>query len=350
MNILFVINHLNSGGAEKILTVLANSLSKKNHKITIAKVLPDKSFYPLEKTINTLTIVNKDHKPWNIIFGIKNIVYELQPDVMISFGTTMNIYSIVASKFSSVPIIVSEHTNFHRAKNEFWRKLRRVFYPLTDMLVVLTKYDYKMYNYVRNVKQIYNPLELNNIRNEIKREKIILAVGRLHKVKGFDLLLRAFANIDNSEWRLLILGDGQEKSNLKQLAKDLKIDKRVSMPGAIKDIELYYKKASIFVLSSRAEGFPGALCEAMGYGCPSIAFNCISGPDEIINDGFDGILVEPENIKELTREIKNLQNNPEKRTQFSKNGKKIIERLNTNTITHTWLECIESIIKKGDFK
>ena len=350
MNILFIINHLNAGGAEKILTVVANSFSKKNHKITIAKVSHDESFYVLEKEINILHIVNKNHKPLDLIFGIKSTISEIQPDIIISFGTTMNIYSIIASKFSSVPIIVSEHTNFHRAKNEFWRKLRRLFYPFTDMLIVLTEYDYNKYDYVRNVKQIYNPLELSSRHVDIKREKIILAVGRLHKVKGFDLLLKAFANIDNSEWRLLILGDGQERSNLELLAKELKIDQRVSMPGIIKDIELYYKKASIFVLSSRAEGFPGALCEAMGYGCPSIAFNCISGPNEIINDNFDGILVEPENVKELAKQIKNLQNNPVKRIQFSKNGKKIIERLNTNTITNKWLDHIISIINKGNLK
>lgn len=345
MNILFVINHLNGGGAEKILTVLANSFSKKNHKITIAMVSHDEPFYSLEKKINIVHIADKNYKSLDLIFGIKKIISKIHPDIIISFGTTMNIYSIIASKFSSIPIIVSEHTNFHRAKNELWRKLRRIFYPFTDMLVVLTKYDYKMYHYVRNVTQIYNPLELNNNHVDIKREKIILGVGRLHKIKGFDLLLKAFADIDNSEWRLLILGEGIERSHLESLAKDLKIDQRVSMPGMVKDIELYYKKASIFVLSSRAEGFPGSLCEAMGYGCPSIAFDCITGPNEIINNNFDGILVEPENVKELTRQIKDLQCNPEKRVQLGENGKKIIERLNINTITNKWLYYMKLIIR-----
>ena len=350
MNILFIINHLNAGGAEKILTILANRFSKKNLKISIAKVSHDEPFYPLEKKINILHIVDQNYKPLDLIFGIKNIVSKIHPDIIISFGTTMNVYSIIASKFSSVPVIVSEHTNFHRAKNELWRKLRRIFYPFTDMLVVLTEYDHKMYNYVRNVKHIYNPLELNSKYMDIKREKIILSVGRLHKVKGFDLLLKAFSGINNSEWKLLILGDGPERSNLELLAQDLKIDKRVSMPGTVKDIELYYKKASIFVLSSRTEGFPGALCEAMGYGCPSIAFDCITGPNEIINNNFDGILVEPENVKELIRQIKDLQCNPEKRIQLGENGKKIIERLNADTITNKWLDHIKSIINQCDLK
>lgn len=346
MNILFIINHLNAGGAEKILTVLANSFSQKNLHITIAKVSHDESFYPLEKKINVLGIVDENYKTLDLIFGIKKIISKIQPDIVISFGTTMNIYSIIASKLSSVPVIVSEHTNFHRAKNELWRKLRRIFYPFTDMLVVLTDYDHKRYNYVRNVQHIYNPLELENRYSDIRREKIILGVGRLHKVKGFDLLLKAFADIDHSDWQLLILGDGPERSNLELLVKDLNIDERVSMPGNVKNIELYYKKASVFVLSSRAEGFPGALCESMGYGCPSIAFNCISGPSEIINDNIDGILVEPENVEELTRQIQNLQKSPEKRIQLSENGKKIIERLNTNDITNKWLESVELILNK----
>ena len=118
----------------------------------------------------------------------------------------------------------------------------------------MTKEDAPKYAYAKDVKVIPNPLKLQNKHPSAEREKIILGVGRLHEVKGFDMLIRAFAKLNAPEWKLVIAGEGVQRKSLETLAKELGMSDRVEMPGLIHDIEWYYKRASIYVLSSRSEG------------------------------------------------------------------------------------------------
>ena len=355
MKILFIINHLNAGGAEKILSVLANSFSTMGIEVVIATVSKKESFYVLSENIKIVHIkrkkvllpfVSKVIAPFNFVFAIKNMITLVQPDIIISFTTTMNVYSILAAKMTSLPIIASEHTNFHRAKNTFWRYIRQLIYPFADILVVLTDYDKEKYHFVRHVVRIHNPLSLENRHVNIKREKIILAVGRLHRVKGFDLLLESFARLNQDEWKLVILGEGSEREHLESLVKSLKISDQVVIPGLVKDVELFYKKASIFVLSSRAEGFPGTLCEAMGYGCAVVAYDCLTGPRDIITHGVDGLLVEAGNIAALTESIQHLIDDTSKMNLVGYNATNIVMRLNVETITKEWMKIINSLVRE----
>jgi len=346
MKILFIINHLKTGGAEKVLTLLTNSLSEHEHKITIAKFNKEEPFFELNNSVEVLNIKQTNSKI-NIlakIGGIKEIIKTTNPDVVISFTTTMNVYSIIAAKLLKKPIIVSEHTNYNRAKNNLWRYIRRVFYPFANRVVLLTHYDEKKYTFLKNKVVIRNPLILKNQHQNLKREKKILAVGRLHPVKGFDILIKSFANLKNKDWKLEILGEGPHREELQALISSYYLDERVKLCGNVKDVELYYKQASVYVLSSRAEGFPGTLCEAMGYGCPSIAFDCISGPNEIITDRVDGILVEKENSAKLTDAIDELIDNQILRENFEKQSKQIQNKLNIDKITKDWEREIEKAI------
>jgi GalNAc-alpha-(1->4)-GalNAc-alpha-(1->3)-diNAcBac-PP-undecaprenol alpha-1,4-N-acetyl-D-galactosaminyltransferase len=355
MKILFIINHLSAGGAEKVLTVLANTLSKKGINVCIATISQNAPFYALSDEISLLhipvkrassSLLNRILAPFSLLFGIKKVIEEVQPDVTISFTTTMNVYSIIASKMTPIPLIVSEHTNFYNVRNGLWRRIRDRVYPFADTLVVLTDHDKEKYSFVKNVVRIYNPLRLEEKHKYVEREQIVLAVGRLYRVKGFDLLLKSFARLNQSGWHLVILGEGEERTNLQSLAKELRISDQVEMPGTVKDVEIYYKKASIFVLSSRAEGFPGALCEAMGYGCAVVAYDCITGPRDIITDGTDGLLVRPENIDDLAKSIQSLIDNPDKREALSLNAKKIAARLDEETIAEEWLKTIDALLAK----
>ena len=355
MKVLFIINHLNAGGAEKILSVLANSFSTRGLDVVIATVSENEPFYTLSEEIEIVPIrrkkaflpsVSKVMAPFHFVFAIKDMMKMVQPDIVISFTTTMNVYSIFAAKMLGLPIIVSEHTNFHRAKNTFWRYFRQVVYPFADTLVVLTDYDKEKYRFIKNIVRIHNPLVLEHRHKDIKREKIILAVGRLHKVKGFDLLLESFARLNQDGWHLVILGEGSEREYLESLVNELKISDKVQMPGLVKDVELFYKKASIFVLSSRAEGFPGTLCEAMGYGCAVVAYDCLTGPRDIIRHGVDGFLVEAENIEALTASMQLLVNKDSEVSLLGKNATNIVTRLHIETITKEWMEIINLLVLK----
>jgi len=125
--------------------------------------------------------------------------------------------------------------------------------------------------------------------------RIVLAVGRFTKVKGFDLLIKAFAGIAiaYADWDLVILGEGPERSDLEAQVEALGLGHRVKLPGRAGNMPDWYARADLFVMSSHFEGFPLVLVEAMAHGCPAVSFDCDTGPRDIIRDEMDGRLVRP---------------------------------------------------------
>jgi len=356
MKILFMISSLNTGGAEKILSTIANHFDSRGDTITVLTVSDEKPFFTLNESIKLRQLglsqpkrglINRINHIPKLINSLKNNILEVNPDVVISFMSEMNILSIIATKLAQKPIIISERSAYDFLDiKPFWKRVRRVLYPFTDALVVLTHADKKRYHFVKNVYTIENPLVLKQYHSNIEREKIILGVGRLNTVKGFDMLIKAFHQIENKEWKLVIVGEGGERKNLELLIDELNLTKRVELVGMTQDVEYYYKKASIFVLSSRTEGFPGVLCEAMGYGCAVLSFDCPSAPSEIISSEVDGILVEAENIDSLSNEIEKLVSSSTKREALGNNAKKIVNKLSIDKVTKKWLEVIENRLKE----
>ncbi len=272
---------------------------------------------------------------------IKNI----NPDVVLSFLTMVNIVTILSAKITSTPVIVSERTNINSLKSKFWKKVRRIVYPYADALIVQSKYDKNKYGFHKYCKVIQNPISITNNYNNIKRENIILAVGRLVNVKGFDLLIDAFSKVNSVNWNLIILGNGNNRKKLQKQIDDLNLKDKVKMPGVEKDIEKYYKKSSIFVLSSRLEGFPNALVEAMAYGCSPIAFDILTGPRDIIDNQKNGLLIEALNVSLLAQEMQKLMDNPDKIYTYGKNAKNITKKLDIEKISKEWFDIIFTILK-----
>ncbi len=353
MKLVFVIHGLRSGGAERVLTMIANYLVNNGYVVSILFFSNEKPFYELDRKIRIIKKVHKVksksllHK-FTFLFSrinlIKNVIKSENPDLVISFVTLTNIFSIIAAKISYKKIIVSEHTNYRRNKNDFLGFFRRIIYPYSDEVILLTNKDYEEYKFVKNKKVIRNPLILSN-HHSLKREKIILGVGTLYDVKGFDLLIDAFYKSNLEDWKLIIVGEGRDREKLEDKIKQYNFQNKVELVGLKKDVEYFYKISSIFVLSSRTEGFPGVLCEAMGYGCSCIAFDCITGPAEIIDNNIDGILVEAENVEKLSEEIVSLSNDEEKREFLSRNAMKISKKLDINTICGHWIEVINKYKK-----
>ena len=355
MKILFVIHSLTSGGAQRVMSLLSNDWVKKGHDVSIVTIIGDDTpFYKLDDSVELigLNVASESKSIKDALFGnykrmlaIKGVISESNPDIVIPFMTTTNILTILAAKLAKKPIIVSEHNNFYFVTSKVWRPLRRIVYLFSDALTVLTEYDREKYDFHSNVHIVPNPLVLEHNHKNIQRKKMILAVGRLHRDKGFDLLLKAFSQLNAKGWHLVILGEGPERANLEKQADELKIEKNASLPGRVADVEVYYKKASIFVLSSRNEGFPMTLIETMGYGCASVAFDCLTGPSDIIDHNKNGMLVEAENIDKLSESIQYLIDQPKKREELGESAKKIIDRLNIETITMKWFKIINEVLK-----
>ena len=179
-------------------------------------------------------------------------------------------------------------------------------------------------------------------------QPFILAVGRLDRQKGFDLLLHAFERLagQHPNWSLVILGEGDERHSLEALIQKLHIEERVRLFGRHDNPASVMMQASLFVLSSRFEGFPNALLEAMACKLPVISFDCPSGPREIIRNGVDGILVSREDVDALVLAMQDLINHPEKREQLELRATEVTERFSLNRVMGMWEKVLMDVQKE----
>ncbi|WP_201353781.1 glycosyltransferase family 4 protein [Hydrogenimonas urashimensis] len=362
MKIVMFIYSLSGGGAERVMVSLANYWVQKNNEVSIFTIKKDNQIaYNLHKKIKICSLgidTESNNFTKAFLFNIKrinifsNVMKKEQPDIVISFNTTANILTTIAAKITNTPIIISERTYHKRVQTGIWKFLSRLTYPLSNGLVVLSPEDYEYYNFHPNRIIIKNPIGIQpptNIKLE-EKENIILGVGRLHKVKGFDMLIEAFAKTQNKNWKLIILGEGSERKNLETLIYKFKLSSKIKLVGQVNDVHTYYKKASLFVLSSRNEGFPNALVEAMAYGCAPISFDCKTGPNTIIKQNDNGVLIEAANIEMLSKELNCLMNNKEKRLSYGKKAMEISKELNISSISKQWEQFIENILGKKNLK
>ena len=350
MKILFIISSLTSGGAQRVLTTLSNYWVKQGREVTILSILSeDKNFYILDDKVEIVSLNRRYNNTllnslW-YLFGIRKVIKSENPTIVISFISSINIFTLISSIGLSTPILISERNTFDSLHSKFWRGLRRIVYPWSKGLVVLSQYDYKKFTYVKSKKIIFNPLNSNNLLEvQFKdKENLLIAVGSLTEQKGFDRLLLALSMIELTNWKVMIIGEGSKREELTRLIKTLKLSDKVSLVGRKSNVYNYYKRASIFVLSSHWEGFPNVLAEAMAHGCSAIAFDCKTGPSEMIKDGVNGYLVEENNIEQLSKKILETINNKQLRETFFYNSLKIKDHLDIKKITIEWEEYIEQI-------
>ena len=213
---------------------------------------------------------------------------------------------------------------------------------MSDAFVTQTYADLKNYNFLKRSYVIYNPIKIEKFDLNVKKQNIVLGVGRLDKQKGFDVLIKAFKKIGKDDWKLLIAGDGPERERLETLIKKLG-STNIELIGKTKEIFKYYSQASIFVLSSNKEGFPNVLIEAMAFGCAVVSFDCPYGPAEIIENGVNGILVKNQDENGLKEAIELLIKDEELRKKLSKEAIKVREKYSIEKIVKEW----EKVIKKS---
>lgn len=362
MHILFTITSLSSGGAERVTTNLSNEWIKRGYEVTIVTIASKKDdFYELNSKINRigLNLDNNSANPLQAIIAntkriisIRKVLKKIKPDFVIGMMPVSAVLTIIASMGLKNRIIACERNYPPMSElNRFWAKLRRITYPKAAVVTAQTSEIAKWIKdniKARVVEVIPNPivypLPKNNpiIKPEsivAKEDLILLAVGELKKQKGFDLLISAFCALHEqfSEWKLVIIGDGKMKPTLENLINERKLQNKILLPGRAGNIADWYNRADIYVMSSRFEGFPNTLAEAMAHGCPVISYNCPTGPRDLIDNYHNGILTNDlDSINSLTNDIKTLMSNRITREMFSKNAIEVRHNFSLDIILQKW--------------
>lgn len=314
-NVCFLIGNLNnSGGTERVTSLIANKLCEDNrYNIFILSLWGgQKPFFSLNANIKTYSLYNI--KPsfkkqlFPTIKKIRNFVKDNKIDVLIDVDSILCVFTVPALMGLTINHICWEHFNFNANLGVKLRDIgRKLAARYCDYVVTLTTRDKELWEHnLKNIKSLIvpipNPTPYENIENIPSLQyKTVLAIGRLTYQKGFDLLIEAWASVckQNDDWTLCIVGSGEDETQLKEYARVLNVDNRIDFIPATKYVEKYYKSSSFYCLSSRFEGLPMVLLEAQAYGLPIISLDCDTGPSEVIKDSENGFLCKANDVKEL---------------------------------------------------
>lgn len=312
--ICFLIGSLNnSGGTERATTLIANELCKQGFNISILNlVYSSNSFFKLDDGIEVHSLYGKKvsfkKNLLGTIWKIRQFVKKHEVNTLIVVDSISCVFTVPALSRLEVNHICWEHFNFNNNNGTKLRDIgRKLASRYCNYIVTLTNSDKELWikglNVIRSeILPIANPTSYENIENTPSLYyKNVLSIGRLTHVKGFDLLIEAWSGVceSNKDWTLQIVGDGEEEVNLKQQAKTLSIEDRIEFIPANQDIDKYYKTSSFYCLSSRFEGLPMVLLEAQAFGLPIVAFDCNTGPSEIITHNSNGYICNVNDTKKL---------------------------------------------------
>ena len=362
-NIVVVVSAMNMGGAQRVVSILCDHWSQNGYVVTLITTFTEEkvNHYQVNKDVALKYLNNSPFFPnqikvlnlaWKLVH-LRKLIKGQKPDVVISFLTRVNVASALATIGIKSSLILCERTwTPFRSLNQKYFWMYRILFKGVDRIIVQTDKSktWLSQNFSdNNVKIIPNPivhpLPLTKERTVrpnsviLQNKKVILASGRMHDDKGFDILLRAFSQIKDKfpDWDLIILGDGEERDSLNRMLFDLEISDRVYLPGSVGNVAEWYERADLFVLSSRVEGFPNVLLEAMAYGLPCISFDCDTGPRDIIQDGVNGILVNPkEKELGLLNAINKMISNEKFRSNMANNSILLRDKYSVSNIMQKW--------------
>ncbi len=293
--------------------------------------------------------------------ALRRVVRSFRPDIVLGMMTTASVLSVLACAGLSCRVIATEHTHPpSQTLSGFWQRLRRLTYPRAARVVALTRGTADWLD--RHVPGcrlavIPNPVHFPLPRAEPvlapvagAGRKRLLAVGRLHADKGFDLLIQAYARLASSHpgWDLVILGEGDERRALEAQVREAGLQERVFMPGRAGNVGDWYESADLYVLTSRFEGLSNTLLESMASGLAAVAFDCDTGPREIVRDGVDGVLVRPNgDVPALVAALDALMRDDAGRARMAQAAIDVRERFSAARVLQKWQELFDGVRAPG---
>lgn len=363
MKIIFCIKSMatSGGGAERVLANVTSALAQRGYSIYLLTFDEPgyKSFYKLDSRIQILSIgIGNVTLPATISESIKRIkairliVKKLKPTCLIGFMHSIYIPLGFALWDLNIPIIASEHTVFqHYKRFPFQRFAIQIGFFLLNKITVVS--EQAMLSFPNRLQKkmavIQNPILISNlgpranVGGYIGKQKVLLTVGRLSRVKDHRTLIEAFGKIVDllPDWDLHIVGEGECRKELEWQISSLNLKKRVSLVGAVSDIENRYLSSQLFVMTSLYESFGLTTVESLSYGLPVIAFSDCSGINTLVKNNVNGILVKTDTSREnaLADALFLLMSNNELRVSLSDNCE-LLQGYEINEVTDCWEKLI----------
>ena len=357
MRIVFVLSGLGAGGAEKIVNLLAHHRDQSSDVVHVIGVNANRpqSYFPYSSRIRIEALGQRQGAPRVVatahrLFELRRRLQDIKPDLVVSFLTKINVLVGLATIGLDTTTIMSERNNFKLQKlNLFWRLVAPITARGAARLVMQTNVARSFLPDQLKAKAVVipNPVTLpdNLVRYPGSGTRFV-AVGRLDKQKGFDLLLEAFSRIARQlpMCTLVIFGEGAERASLEQQARRLGIADRVQMPGVTNSPGDWLSAGDVFVLSSRFEGFPNVLLEALMAGMATVAFDCPWGPAEILRAKDAGLLIPAADVGQLAEALRRVATDQPLRQRLAASGPLVAKQYSKPAVFAQWDEIIAKAV------
>lgn len=352
-SVIFVLGGFNAGGAERVASHLINYWYEKGWEITlIIGHGSDRDFYKIPDGINRIVIDNGSPSSNKFIALAKNLPYvwhlrkalkKMDSSNVISFLTRTNVHTILACLGLKKHLIISERNDTTREEHLWpWPVLRKFLYRFADVVTANSEIalsGMKSYVPAEKLKIVRNPVFIPEKSSEPHQSARILNVGRLVPQKAQHLIIEALSLIGRKNlngWSLHVLGEGEEKTRLLQLAEQKEVADHIHFHGLVENPAGYYLSSGVFVLSSAYEGTPNALLEAMSFGLPCIISDTLPGAMELIENGESGLVFSSGDAEHLAEKLSLLMSNPSERIRLGMNARERIKKLAPENVIPSW--------------
>lgn len=349
--ILLITSDLSPGGAEKVMSLLANNFVKNAEiEVHLACLVRGNFFYSIDQNVS-LHIPDFNYKKYpkliayiKTFFYIRTIIKSVKPSSYLSFGGRYNSLCIMAGLGLKSKAFISDRSRPGISYGKFLDFLNKRFYPFSYGIIAQTEKAKEVHLEKfkhNNISVIGNPIP-DLYDSSIERKNVILNVGRFISSKNQSFLIDIFSELNLHDWELWFLGDGDLKEECIHKASASNLKNQIKFFGNVKDVKYFYNSCSIFAFTSSSEGFPNSLGEALSAGLACISFDCSAGPSDLIVHGENGFLTQVLNKEEFKKYLFELVSDLNLRRKFSMNSaRKIVENYSESVIVNKYYDFLK---------
>ncbi|MGB1003040.1 MAG: glycosyltransferase [Salibacteraceae bacterium] len=350
-SIILITPSLRTGGAERVISILANYAAEHLSNVVLIILTKQERFYPIDSRVKIIEPKYGVNKTGKLLFIVKNFMWlrlmlkRSSIQQVLSFSGKYNAYVLLASIGLGKKVFISDRSKPAISYGKFLDFLNPIVYKWSEGIIAQTS-QAKMFSFRqtkhKNIEVIPNPVKTFDLVHDNNRKSQVINVGRFIKTKHQDLLVKIFDELGIDNWDLVFFGDGPMHSIVKEKALRSRHNNRIFFNGNVKEVGIHYVESAIFAFTSSSEGFPNALAEAMASGCACISFNCVAGPQDLIDDGINGYLINEGDVDHFKKKLLMLMEDEKLRKKFGMAAREKMKNFEQERIAQKYLDFIVS--------